>query len=403
MDAEAAAAPPEQPVVESLVVVHNVAKRHNVGTMARSATAFGVSEIEERKCDICGVEITDGAFAITQHPFRKSTAFLLGNEGTGLSAKECEICDFFVYIPQYGCGTASLNVTVAASIVLHHFAGSCHTMPNQAWPTYPSGKSEVFDLKLQLHLLASSCAPGADNSKRDLFKRVISYMTVGIAVSAAFSEMVMCSATSDIVLKKMCYLFVGNYARCHPELALLTINFLQKDCLNDDSPYVRMVAVLGVLKLYHISATTCFGSEELVRARLKASLSARDMDFNLDLFRLEGYQQKVIDEITRTLNSPLPANVSFVTWNSDASLVFSIFSVFVSVWAGFCERNREGNKFSVADKPLKQVRRNYCAESVEAIVEERKSRKQSAGFDIFEENGTSDSKVGNVLESLFQG
>uniref|UniRef100_A0A0D3DE83 tRNA/rRNA methyltransferase SpoU type domain-containing protein n=1 Tax=Brassica oleracea var. oleracea TaxID=109376 RepID=A0A0D3DE83_BRAOL len=40
---------------------------------------------------------------------------------SGLSAKEYEICDFFVYIPQYGCGTASLNVTVAASIVLHHF------------------------------------------------------------------------------------------------------------------------------------------------------------------------------------------------------------------------------------------------------------------------------------------
>lgn len=45
-------------------------------------------------------------------------------KGTGLSAKECEICDFFVYIPQYGCGTASLNVTVAASIVLHHFGGN---------------------------------------------------------------------------------------------------------------------------------------------------------------------------------------------------------------------------------------------------------------------------------------
>jgi len=44
-------------------------------------------------------------------------------QGTGLSTKELEICDFFVYIPQYGCGTASLNVTVAASIVLHHFAG----------------------------------------------------------------------------------------------------------------------------------------------------------------------------------------------------------------------------------------------------------------------------------------
>ncbi|XLU98601.1 hypothetical protein S245_012941, partial [Arachis hypogaea] len=41
--------------------------------------------------------------------------------GTSLSAKECEICDFFVYIPQYGGGIASLNVTVAASIILHHF------------------------------------------------------------------------------------------------------------------------------------------------------------------------------------------------------------------------------------------------------------------------------------------
>ncbi|NP_001151868.1 uncharacterized protein LOC100285504 [Zea mays] len=143
--------------VESVVVVHNVAKRHNVGTLARSATAFGVAEVvvvgrrdvsafgshgatshlrfrhfvslalaraylkDERGCDICGVEITDDAQPVTAHPFRRSTAFLFGNEGTGLSQKECEICDFFVYIPQYGGGTASLNVTVAASIVLHHF------------------------------------------------------------------------------------------------------------------------------------------------------------------------------------------------------------------------------------------------------------------------------------------
>ncbi|OIW18453.1 hypothetical protein TanjilG_13205 [Lupinus angustifolius] len=143
--------------VECYVVVHNIAKRHNVGTLARSATAFGVSELilvgrrdfnsfgshgssshlrfrhfhslhdartflkDDRDCDICGVEITNDAVAVNQHPFKKNTAFLLGNEGTGLSPKEIEICDFFVYIPHYGPGTASLNVTVAASIVLHHF------------------------------------------------------------------------------------------------------------------------------------------------------------------------------------------------------------------------------------------------------------------------------------------
>ena len=39
-----------------------------------------------------------------------------------MSAKQLSLCDGFVYIPQHGPGTASLNVTVAASIVLHHFA-----------------------------------------------------------------------------------------------------------------------------------------------------------------------------------------------------------------------------------------------------------------------------------------
>lgn len=45
-------------------------------------------------------------------------AFLMGNEGQGLSDKQMEACDGFVRIPQYGNGTASLNVNVAASIIL---------------------------------------------------------------------------------------------------------------------------------------------------------------------------------------------------------------------------------------------------------------------------------------------
>jgi hypothetical protein len=62
---------------------------------------------------------------------------------------------------------------------------------------------------MQLRQLAGSRAPGAEDLKRELYKKVISYMTVGIDVSSLFSEMVMCSATSDIVLKKMCYLLCG--------------------------------------------------------------------------------------------------------------------------------------------------------------------------------------------------
>ncbi|KAH9296898.1 hypothetical protein KI387_028580, partial [Taxus chinensis] len=167
--------------MESFVIVHNVAKRHNIGTLARSATAFGVSEfivvgrkdfnafgshgstlhinfrhfhtlqeaqqyLKGKDCDICGVEIADGALAVHEHPFRKSTAFLLGNEGTGLSTKEMEICDFFVYISQYGCGTASLNVTIAGSIVLHHFAALIND-PEQSRIAYPAPESLICQIR----------------------------------------------------------------------------------------------------------------------------------------------------------------------------------------------------------------------------------------------------------------
>jgi len=36
------------------------------------------------------------------HPFRGSTAFLMGNEGHGLTDAQIAVCDHFVYIPQVG-------------------------------------------------------------------------------------------------------------------------------------------------------------------------------------------------------------------------------------------------------------------------------------------------------------
>lgn len=59
---------------------------------------------------------------IQEQPFKGDTLFVLGNEGAGLNKNQIDICDHFVYIPQYTNKTASLNVAVAASIVFHHFA-----------------------------------------------------------------------------------------------------------------------------------------------------------------------------------------------------------------------------------------------------------------------------------------
>ncbi|KAF6145191.1 hypothetical protein GIB67_041386 [Kingdonia uniflora] len=62
-----------------------------------------------------------------------------------------------------------------------------------------------------------------------------------------------------------------------------------------------------------------------------------------------------------------------------------------NVWAGFPERSRDGNKFIVAEKPVKQARRNYCAESAETITEDRKIRKEIASHGFFDERGSDDS------------
>lgn len=143
---------------EGRLVLYNISKKSNVGTMLRSACAFGIKNVmmvgrkknlssfgnkgtvkflefsefdniaalkqslTQDKFELVGVEIGGDSKDITTHPFSGNTAFVLGNEGEGLTPKMRALCDKVVYIPQYGHGTASLNVACAASIVMHHFA-----------------------------------------------------------------------------------------------------------------------------------------------------------------------------------------------------------------------------------------------------------------------------------------
>lgn len=79
-------------------------------------------QLTKQGIKVCGVQIGEGSFPIQSHPFTGSTAFFLGNQGTGLLPVHKKLCDYFVYIPQYTEKTASLNVAVAAGIIFHHFA-----------------------------------------------------------------------------------------------------------------------------------------------------------------------------------------------------------------------------------------------------------------------------------------
>ena len=84
--------------------------------------------LQENNIFVIGVEIDETSqvldndyFQNNQHTSRNDIAILMGNEGQGIHPKHLQECQALVRIPQHGVGTASLNVNVAASIVLYRF------------------------------------------------------------------------------------------------------------------------------------------------------------------------------------------------------------------------------------------------------------------------------------------
>lgn len=143
------------------LVLHAIGKDRNIGTLLRTAVAFNVQVLvcganergvatfgakgterhahvrrfpgrgglvaaaawlRARGVRLLGLEIADGALPVTARPFSGATAIMPGNEALGLSPQQKALCDGFLYVPQYGNGTASLNVAAATAIALHEAA-----------------------------------------------------------------------------------------------------------------------------------------------------------------------------------------------------------------------------------------------------------------------------------------
>eukprot|EP00698_Gefionella_okellyi_P015847 TRINITY_DN4498_c0_g1_i1.p1 TRINITY_DN4498_c0_g1~~TRINITY_DN4498_c0_g1_i1.p1 ORF type:complete len:763 (-),score=163.79 TRINITY_DN4498_c0_g1_i1:884-3139(-) len=148
-------------------------------------------------------------------------------------------------------------------------------------------KGEVAELR---QLLRDPRSERDGSHKRDTLKRVVAYMTMGIDMSRLFSDMIIATGNAGMVEMKMVYLYLCNYAEMNEELAVLAINTLLKGC-NDSDPlirglalrnlcslrtkniveyiikplqnglrdpiaYVRKTAVLGCVKMFHVSPKT---------------------------------------------------------------------------------------------------------------------------------------------------
>lgn len=114
-------------------------------------------------------------------------------------------------------------------------------------------RGELAELNAQLQSLCTSGKRSDKElraAKKEVFKKVINYMTLGMDMSGLFPMMTSCANLSpdDVVLKKMLYLYITHYATQTPDLALLTINQLHKDT-RDQDPTVRGLALRSLCSL----------------------------------------------------------------------------------------------------------------------------------------------------------
>jgi vesicle coat complex subunit len=109
-------------------------------------------------------------------------------------------------------------------------------------------RSELQELKQNL--------AGSDLKLKKLgVRKIIDAMTRGKDVSSLFTDIVKNSMTTDMELKKLIYLYIINYAKSHPDLAILAINTLRKDSRDEMNPFLRALAVrtMGCIRVPQIT------------------------------------------------------------------------------------------------------------------------------------------------------
>lgn len=84
-------------------------------------------------------------------------------------------------------------------------------------------KVNEIDLKMKVFDL---CCKSIKNFRF----QVIASMTVGKDVSALFPDVVNCMQTDNLELKKLVYLYLMNYAKSQPDMAIMAVNTFVKVC-----------------------------------------------------------------------------------------------------------------------------------------------------------------------------
>uniref|UniRef100_A0A673CHF9 AP complex subunit beta n=1 Tax=Sphaeramia orbicularis TaxID=375764 RepID=A0A673CHF9_9TELE len=158
--------------------------------------------------------------------------------------------------------------------------------------------SEIFELKAELN-------SDKKEKKKEAVKKVIASMTVGKDVSALFPDVVNCMQTDNLELKKLVYLYLMNYAKSQPDMAIMAVNTFVKDC-EDPNPLIRALAVrtMGCIRVDKITEylceplRKCLKDEDPYVRKTAAVCVAKLHDINAQLVEDQGFLDTLKDLIS---------------------------------------------------------------------------------------------------------
>jgi AP-1 complex subunit beta-1 len=170
-------------------------------------------------------------------------------------------------------------------------------------------KGEIHELQMELN-------QATEEQRKDAVKKVIAGMTVGKDVSVLFPDVVKCMQTNNVELKKLVYLYIINYAKTQPDLAILAVNTFVKDSQNRN-PLVRALAIrtMGCIRVDKITEYLLtpvlhaldVSKEDDPYVRKTAAIAvAKLYDINSELVE----QQGMIASLQGLLSDPNPAVVA---------------------------------------------------------------------------------------------
>ncbi|XP_044740623.1 AP-2 complex subunit beta [Chrysoperla carnea] len=156
-------------------------------------------------------------------------------------------------------------------------------------------KGEIFELKSELN-------NEKKEKKKEAVKKVIASMTVGKDVSALFPDVVNCMQTDNLELKKLVYLYLMNYAKSQPDMAIMAVNTFVKDC-EDPNPLIRALAVrtMGCIRVDKITEylceplRKCLKDEDPYVRKTAAVCVAKLYDISSSLVEDQGFLEQLRD------------------------------------------------------------------------------------------------------------